>query len=286
MTDPQQSEHEPTTRERLIDVWAKAAAGWRRWEPHLIAFSTPVTARMIALLEFSGDEHLLDIGCGFGDPATTIAQTLSDGGRVTAIDPVPEMIETARSRATALGLDNVQFHVAAIEDFECADRVDAISARWSFIFCEDIVAAFARARSWLKPGGRLVVAAWTPLKRNPGFLAINEALNSQADLPPVDPAQPGMMQLSEPGQFAGALREAGFRDVQIEEVPVPVFARDGAEFWDMMSEIGGSMAKVLRTFTPDQRAETRRRVIEAVSKHAASDVLRIPAVAQVALAFR
>ena len=57
------------------------------------------SARMIALLEFSGDEHLLDIGCGFGDPATTIAQTLSDGGRVTAIDPVPEMIDTPSSSA-------------------------------------------------------------------------------------------------------------------------------------------------------------------------------------------
>ena len=83
MTDPQQPEHEPTTRERLIDVWAKAAAGWRRWEPHLIAFSTPVTARLIALLEFSGDEHLLDIGCGFGEPATTIAPSCGSGRTIS-----------------------------------------------------------------------------------------------------------------------------------------------------------------------------------------------------------
>lgn len=269
-------------RARIVQEWTDAAAGWRRWEPHIIAFSWPMTHRLVDALCLSGGEHVLDVGCGFGDPAGAIAQRIGPTGRLIAIDPVAEMVDTARSRLSRLGLDHVDFRVAGVEEVEIPQSsLDAVCGRWSFIFCPDPVGALRRARSWLKPGGRLALSTWTPMPNNPGFHAINQALNRQVELPPIDSTKPGMLQLAEPGQLENALAAAGFRDVRVDEVRLSIFARDGRDFWDMMSGIGGSLARVIRTLTPTQQNDVRNDVAEAVSTHRDADVLRIPALAQV-----
>lgn len=278
----------PDTNDRPSSVaqdWANVASGWRHWEPHIVAFTWPVTARIVEALQVGPGHRVLDVGCGIGDPALAIARQIAPSGRVLAVDPAREMIDTARSRAESFGLDNIKFEIAAAEDLDPGPgSFDAICGRWSFIFCERIVDVLRRARTWLKSGGRFAMSTWTPTENSPGFMAINAAVNRQVKLPPPDPSRPGMLHLSEPGQLEQALNDAGFGQVRVEPVQLAIFARDGDDFWSLMVEMGCSLSKLLAGLTPEQRDAIRREVVAAVEQHRADDVLRIPALAQVGVA--
>lgn len=269
----------------MTSDWTAAAPGWRRWEAHILAFGWPVTHRMVEAIAPKPGQTILDVGCGIGDPAIEIAERIGPTGRVIATDLVAEMIETTRARAASFGLGNMEFRVCPVEELSIADgSLDAVCGRWSIIFCEDVVAVLARARTWLKPGGRLVMAAWTPQENSPGFKIINTALNRQVNLPPMDPTKPGMAQLSEPGQLEAALRAAGFANVRVEPVRLSIFAKSGQEFWAMMSEMGGSLRKVYDGLSDSQRAAVSEEVVRNVEQFRSADVLRIPALAQVGVA--
>src|ERR1041385_5147547 len=49
-------------------------------------------------------DSVLDVGCGTGE-ATLLAKTYAKNGKVYGIDPAPEMIATARKKATRQRLD-------------------------------------------------------------------------------------------------------------------------------------------------------------------------------------
>lgn len=63
---------------------------------------------------------ILDVGCGTGDLALTLARRLGGTGSVVGIDASPEMIARARGKARRAGLP-VEFRVAAAEALPFAD---------------------------------------------------------------------------------------------------------------------------------------------------------------------
>lgn len=271
---------------RQLADWTRVAAGWRRWEPQIVAMTWPMTLRLLAGLELKPGDRVLDVGCGTGD--TTLALACVVGAEhVVAIDPVAEMIDTGRARAAAMALSAVDFRVTPVEEATFSEGSFAgVCARWSLIFCEDVVGQLRRIRSWLAPGGRLAMAAWTPQPETPGFEAVNRALNRRLDLPPLDPNKPGRIHLSDPGQLRDAIHAAGFDGIRIERVPLSVVTRDGDEFWRMMCAMGGALSRVLEELDESHCASIRDEVIESVEAHRVGDVLRIPAPAQAAFARR
>lgn len=50
-------------------------------------------------LRLGHDQRLLDVGCGLGDAALTLAQELGDDGELVGIDASTEMLGAARGRA-------------------------------------------------------------------------------------------------------------------------------------------------------------------------------------------
>ncbi len=277
----------PDSTHRGLEDWARVAAGWRRWEPHILAMTWPMTHRLIGGLNLASGDTVLDVGCGTGDTTLALAMTVGSSGEVIAIDPVEEMIRTAQSRAAALDLGGIDFRVTVIEKATFpAARFAGVCARWSLIFCEDIVAQLRRVREWLVPGGRLALAAWTPQCETPGFEAINLALNRQVELPPLDADKPGRIHLSEPGQLETALEDAGFTNIRVEPVPLSIVTHDGEEFWNMMCAMGGALSRVLDGLTEAQRQSVRAEVITGVEIHRDQDTLRIPTPARAAFARR
>lgn len=62
------------------------------------------TAELIAFADFAPNQEVLDVGCGVGTTALLVAQRF--GCRVTAVDLDPRMVEQARIRVAAAGLDD------------------------------------------------------------------------------------------------------------------------------------------------------------------------------------
>ena len=75
-----------------------------------LAAVTPVLLE--ALGDPSGRGPLLDLGCGVGEPALTAARRWP---AVVGVDQDGQALETARERAHAQGLDNVEFRQGSFE---------------------------------------------------------------------------------------------------------------------------------------------------------------------------
>lgn len=106
-------------------------------------------------LDVQPDDRVLEIGCGHGVAATFVCERLG-GGRLTAIDRSPKMIEAAsRRNAAYIEAGRAEFLVASVEDLDLGDR------RFDKVFAVR-VALFHRApdrermvERWLAPGGKV-----------------------------------------------------------------------------------------------------------------------------------
>ena len=100
------------------------------------------------------------------------AELVAPMGGVIISDQAEAMLAGARERAAELGLSNVEFQVLNAEwiDLPVAS-VDAVLCRWGYMLMADPAAALAETRRVLRPGGRLALAVWDALERNPWALA-------------------------------------------------------------------------------------------------------------------
>ena len=138
-----------------------------RWSPYydlLVSITALGQARRLrkttveqALIK-PGDS-VLDVGCGTGE-VTLLAKTYAKNGKVYGIDPAPEMIATARKKATRQRLD-IDFRMGAIESLPFPDASIGVvtSSLMMHHLSEDLkVRGLAEIYRVLKPGGRLLIA--------------------------------------------------------------------------------------------------------------------------------
>jgi trans-aconitate 2-methyltransferase len=118
---------------------------------------------VLARLELSGDEAVLDAGCGSGRVTQALLERLPRG-RVIAVDASPSMADAARERLAAAtrggdpsrGAGRVEIRVQDLLDLALEEPVDAILSTATFHWVSDHELLFARLRAVLRPGGRLV----------------------------------------------------------------------------------------------------------------------------------
>ncbi len=105
-------------------------------------------------------EHVLDIGCGFGDTTQQIAELVGPDGSVLGVDAAPRFIDWAGDDAAKAGVDNVRFAVADVEAHSFDERFDMAFSRMGTMFFANPVAALRNVREALVPGGRLTMVVW------------------------------------------------------------------------------------------------------------------------------
>ena len=110
--------------------------------------------KVVEELDVQPDERVLEIGCGHGVAATYVCERL-DGGRLTAIDRSPKMIEAAERRnAEHVAAGRAEFLVGALEDLRLGERrFDKIFAVRVGLFHREPARAHALVKPWLAPGG-------------------------------------------------------------------------------------------------------------------------------------
>jgi ubiquinone/menaquinone biosynthesis C-methylase UbiE len=103
------------------------------------------------------DDRVLEIGCGHGVAATMVCERL-DGGRLTAVDRSPKMIEAASRRNAAwIEAGTAEFLVADLEALDLGDRrFDKVFAVRVGLFHREPDRAHAIVERWLAPGGTVL----------------------------------------------------------------------------------------------------------------------------------
>jgi SAM-dependent methyltransferase len=263
-------------------AWAATGAHWRRWEPVMETIGWPLALRMAAVAEVGAATRVLDVGCGIGDPTLQVAVLTGPHGRVLGIDVDAATLATARARAEALGLTNVEFVAADVRTMALEPNAfDVVLGRWSLTFLPEAAEVMARLRDTLVPGGRIAVAGWAPPDANPWITVPADVLAEATGRPRVPVEVSDGFNLSADGELARALVSAGFQAVGQERVVLSYVARDVREFWEALTAVGplGPSAGDLDDAT---RERVLRELDRRLARHRSSGVLRVPAQAQLA----
>ena len=108
-----------------------------------------------AQLRIGKGQRLLDVGCGLGEAALSLAEDLGDDGDVVGVDVSAEMVRVARARATTAGC-RVRFAVGnACALDEPNDGFDVVRSERTLQWLADPDAAVAEMARVLRPGGRM-----------------------------------------------------------------------------------------------------------------------------------
>lgn len=180
-------------------------------------------AAMAALNPQRG-ERIVDVGCGCGQTSLALADRVGPDGAVTGVDISHPMLEEARRRARAAGVGQAQFVEADAQTYAFAPAsLDAAFSRFGVMFFADPPAAFANIRKALKPGGRLAFVCWRPLAENAWMLVpMTAALRHLPPPAPPQPGAPGPFAFADPERVRGILAKAGFADIAVEPLEMPL----------------------------------------------------------------
>ncbi len=113
--------------------------------------------RVLERLPLTGDETVVDAGCGAGRLTELLVKRLPRG-RVVALDASAAMVEKARERLAVFG-EQVTFVRADLATHVVRPPVDAVFSTATFHWVLDHDALFAGLHATLRSGGRLV-AQW------------------------------------------------------------------------------------------------------------------------------
>jgi SAM-dependent methyltransferase len=165
--------------ERQRAVWS--AGDWPTFAPIIQS----VADEVVEAVEISEGDDYLDVATGSGNAAIAAAQR---GARVTGLDLVPELVEAARARFAAAGLE-AELVVGNAEELPFEDAsFDRLTSLFGAMFAPRHEVAAGELVRVARPGAKIAVTAWTPEGLNGqmfGTLGKHMPLPPDGFVPPV-----------------------------------------------------------------------------------------------------
>jgi trans-aconitate 2-methyltransferase len=188
------------------------AATYDRVATPQLEWAKPVIER----LELSGDETVLDAGCGSGRVTELLIERLPDG-KVFAVDAAPAMVAKARQTLGA----RADVMLQDLTELRLHEHVDAVFSNAVFHWVLDHDRLFTRIFDVLEPGGRIEAQCGGA----GNIEEFHDAVNRLADRPPFSSyfeGWEGPWHFASDTETAERLERIGFTDVRcwLEDRPV------------------------------------------------------------------
>ena len=250
------------------------------------AITPGLNAQGFAALELyppAPGEHVLDVGCGWGDTTRQIASMVGPGGEVVGVDVSPRFIEEAGPETAAAGLENVSFFVADVQTDDLGGPYDRVFSRFGTMFFDNPVAAMRQIREALVPGGRLVMVVWRIREDNVWLHRAQQAVEAIVQRPEEydEPTcGPGPFSMAGADTTSGILVAAGFDGITLHRVDQPMsIGADLDEAVDLVLSIGpaGEILRLLGDRADDRREEIHAAVRGSLAEFAGPDGASAPA---------
>jgi SAM-dependent methyltransferase len=267
-------------RQASLEGWEEAASGWVRRQELLRELGAPVSHWMVGEISPQPGQRVLELAAGLGETGMLAAELVAPMGGVIVSDQAEAMLEGARPRAIALGLNNVEFQVLNAEwiDLPLAS-VDAVLCRWGYMLMADPATALSETRRVLRPGGRVALAVWDAVTSNPWALLPAQELLERgiAIADEEEAARPGPFTLGSAERLAELLAQAGFADMHIE--PMDLTRRhDGFEdLWDSTLDLSRRFHDAVLSRPQAEIEQIKASLAERFAPYTAADgTLAIP----------
>ena len=219
---------------------------------------------VLGRLELSGDETVLDAGCGSGRVTEELIKRLP-GGHVLAVDGSQAMIAEARGR---LG-DRASYLVSDLSELEIDEPVDLVFSTATFHWILNHDRLFRRLRAALRPGGRLVAQCG-----GEGNIAEHaRAIATVAAKPEFGPhlsEVTGVWNFASPAETEDKLGNAGFAEARCWLEPKPVQPEHPLEFTSTVT-----LGPLLVQLPEEKRRPFAEAILEESEKPLVLDYVRL-----------
>jgi SAM-dependent methyltransferase len=141
-------------------ITQRQQATWAAGDFHELGRQTMVISEaLVQAADPHAGQRVLDVACGTGNAALVAGRRYCE---VTGIDYVPELIERAKARAQAEGMD-VDFRVEDAQELPFPDAsFDVVLSAIGVMFAPDQEKAAGELLRVCRPGGTIGLASWMP----------------------------------------------------------------------------------------------------------------------------
>lgn len=238
------------TQQNVMDWSAQTGSGPELYQSFLVpGMFTPFAERLLDVVGVDAGARVLDIACGTGVVARAAARRAGGSGAVTGVDMGPPMLAVARAQPVDDGAAPITYLEGdALALPVDADAFDVVTCHHGLQFFPDRGVAVAQMHRALRDGGRVGIGCWTDLAATPHFAALVGVLERHLG------AEPAAMMTSPfavgKAELAGLLRDAGFADVRVDAVRLPVTFPSHSQF--ARNALGaGPLAPIFAAASPE-----------------------------------
>lgn len=266
---------EEDAKRAVADGYQLVANGWDRWRQEFARAGAPLTAALISKAAPKPGERVLDLGCGVGEPALSLAPLVAPGD-VVGIDIASEMVKFASRAARIRGVANVTFSAADAEALPLSpNSFDLVTCRGAVVHFPDPFAALAETHRVLKRHARAVFTALGAKEETPLIEAALEpiARHLPAELTPERRLDPYRFAIR--GTLAALFRDAEFTSVHEHHLVQDSHWPTGAEaFWSALPDHAWGIAESLKKLPAGTRDAVTEEVITNLRRFEHHDGLR------------
>jgi len=263
-------------KDQQREQWRDAADAWDRYFEWYSRAFAPVMTWCADVIAAAPGMRVLDVAAGSGQPALTIAPRIQPGGTILGIDFSPEMVAVAERRGRQAGASHVSFSTMDAERLELSDAsFDAVTCACGLIFFPDAHRALAEMRRVLKPGGRIAIVVWDEPSKSP-FVTVGGGAISRFHAPtPPHPNSPGAFRFAKPAVLERVLRDAGFDDVTIASVAMPIEFESTQEYWEMFTECAAGIKTKISVLSNEDQLRLRGLMDDLAAPHIVNGRMRL-----------
>lgn len=255
-------------RNQQREQWTAASAGWIKNRGEVAGPTRPLTEKIIEMSKVKEGYRVLDLACGVGDPAFSLAERVGSSGYVLGLDIAEAMVEGARTWAREQALSNVKFRVIENELRlgVLKESFDLCTCRHGMMLMPNPASALKALADATKKGGRIVFSTWGLAKNSPAFTLLGQMIERYVPLPPSDMANaPGLFGLPTTEIHELLFKSVSFENVEVYKFDCPVLEADDPEaMWEKISTMGGPMVKVLRDLDDQIREQIHQDFLDTL----------------------
>jgi ubiquinone/menaquinone biosynthesis C-methylase UbiE len=240
----------------------------QRWRRQSAALGCDMTRAIVEAAQVSSGMRVLDVACGTGEPAITLAMLLAISGDVIGVDLSPAPLKIAEVRAEQRGLTNVTFQQADAHDLPFPESsFDRVTSRLGVMFFSDLPRALAEMHRVLKPGGKAALLAWGSMDQPYFKTTIGTVLRTMPDAI-VRESGRSMFRFGKKGVLAQELRKAGFSKVNERFITIAwTWTGTPEEVWEYFQDVAIPFTPLLQSIPVERKAEIDAEVLRAIGQY-------------------
>ncbi len=250
--------------------WDRVAEGFDLWLPQLAPAGEAVVEALAAALGPGEGRLILDLACGTGEPALSVARRLP-ADRVLGVDAALGMLRAMVRKAAREGLAVTAVAGRGEALPLASEAADGACSRFGLMLFDDPAAGAQELHRVLRPGAPLALAVWRDFPTLAWAWRACRPFLPEERLPP----WPQAISLGEPGRLEALLAEAGFGEVHAREGELRYRFPSFAAYWETVLA-SGIMSPQLEALGEEAREAVRVAIAREAGPFEGPEGLSVP----------